>query len=140
MRDIYFRGKAGFYPNNFIYGDLVRNKHGDLFILNIALNTRFIVIKKTVGQFTGANDKHGNMIFEGDIIRDPDGNIGRVEYSLRYLDYRIVYFNMKSGRYYERNYCLRLSDWLYLYPKLDVEIIDNIHDSADYLTKDYNNE
>jgi hypothetical protein len=46
---------------------------------------------------------------------------------------------MKSGRYFERNYTLRLSDWLYLYPKLDVEIIDNIHDSTDYLTKDYNN-
>jgi hypothetical protein len=134
MRDIYFRGKSAFYPHNFIYGDLVSNKHNDLFINNIPYTAAIRVIKETVGQYIGARDKKGNMIFEGDIIRDPEGDIGYIIYSLRYLDYRIAYFSTSN-----KDYALRVSDWGYNCTDLVVEVIDNIYDSPDYLTKEYNN-
>jgi hypothetical protein len=73
------------------------------------------------------------MIFEGDIIRDPDNAIGYVVYSVRYLDYRIIYFSLLNNR----EYTARLSDWGYGCTKLVVEVIDNIHDSPDYLMKQY---
>ena len=135
MREIVFRGKSVFYPHNFLYGYLGCNKQDDYFINNIPDGVGSLrVIKETVGQFTGANDKHGNMIFEGDIIRDPDGDIGYIIYSLRYLDFRIVYFNTANN-----DYTLRLSDWGNV-GNLVVEVIDNIHDTPYYLTKNYNEE
>jgi hypothetical protein len=134
MRDIYFRGKSALYPHNFLYGDLDRDRDDNLFINNIPGVGKVRVDKETVGKYIGARDKKGNMIFEGDIIRDPNGDIGYIIYSLRYLDYRIVYFSTAN-----KNYTLRLSDWGYSCTNLVVEVIDNIYDSPDYLTKDYNN-
>lgn len=139
MREILFRGKS-IEDNKWVYGDLIREKKSFGKICTRIYRTTnngwelIDVDSKTVGQYTGLNDKNGNKIFEGDIIKQ--------------------YFKKLDSKYPEYNYCfydiggvfwhphqvrfLRTSKlFTDTYPKMfdhyEYEIIGNIYDNPELL-------
>lgn len=125
MREILFRGaqKVDCAKSLIWYkGSLIIEADGytgekEYYIQNE--NGSYLVIPETVGQYTGLTDKNGNKIFEGDIVKAPDGEIFKIEWHSVALSW--ILRNKKSS-------CLAYLRYLDMF-----EIIGNIHDNPELL-------
>ena len=92
----------------------------------------YVVCPETVSQFTGLRDKHGKMIFEGDIGRykQTDGAnrngkpiicTGKVVYWAKTASFAVESKDEKGVEYFD------------YFPIKDFEIIGNIHDNPELL-------
>ena len=85
-----------------------------------------VIKKETVGQFTGLLDKSGKEIYEGDVVQletthafDETSTLGVIKY-----DNSVVSFVLKAGG------PTRIDE------TQDLEVIGNIYENPDLLTKD----
>lgn len=119
-REILFRGKHDpKYGEGWCYGVPYTDHEGDCIIATH--NSKMVVIEKTVGQYTGLTDKNGVKIFEGDFIRNQDGDIGRVTWYPEHIAFMI--------------YCVNKNK-VFDMTGLDtsaVEVVGNIHDNPELL-------
>lgn len=119
MREILFRGKR-VDNGEWIYGDLTQ--HWGYRMLNYASGNMEDIAPDTVGQYTGLTDRHGEGVFEGDIIRDEDGDI----YAVFYYEF---YASYCAKRIAESSALFGLQD-------IDIygaEVIGNIYDNPELL-------
>ena len=134
MREILFRGKS-MYNGEWIYGSFFYDND----VVTILPNPTCIgcgfgglwwiddgfdpVDRETVGQFTGLTDKHGTKIFEGDIVRCVRTHCDGKEV-VGHIIFEDCCFCVKKG--IDR-------------PAMDLcgefEVIGNIHDNPELLTK-----
>jgi len=148
MREILFRGKATNriegrpYRTNYKNGDWVFGLLTD--VLNYAgfsemTNTNGVsgieVDPETVGQFTGKTARNGVKIFEGDIVKakviQNTGSEVR-----KYTEVYVVAYHPKFCYFYlkrEGNNLLFDGNWAY--GVFIEEVIGNIHDNPELLTK-----
>ena len=92
---------------------------------------RIFVDPSTIGEYTGLKDKHGKMIFEGDIIKlNTDGIkfngvaltvIGKVVYNEKNASFAISGKDEIGAKHYD------------YFPIKNIEVIGNIHDNPELL-------
>lgn len=139
MREILFRGKRwangewveGYYAaepykeNTYNCGYILKNEN------YLFTKKAWLVDSRTVGQYTGLNDKTGRKIFEGDIIKIvPDCDYSD-DYSIsKVYSYNGVFCVDYHGDDFDSTALGFLEDYL---SDGDFEVIGNIHDNPELL-------
>jgi len=155
-REILFRGfhkaengKESIYidgqpiKGKWMYGDLQRNlRSGERIVIeyenlddSLWIETPYIVIPETVGQYSGLEDKNNKKMFDNDVVYATEHltngyiGIGEVDlhYKVEYVDRLAKYvFNplLENGKYNNNNFEL---DMLH-YKKEELEVIGTIFD------------
>ena len=126
MRDILFRGKR-LDNGAWVYGSLLQVECDDGSIVTAILERKDSVgdaevHPSTVGQYTGLKDKHGNRIFEGDVLT-VDGEDG----------FFVLEFQEDTARFvmYGDSIVVDFDNfWSY-----EVEVMGNIHDNPELLER-----
>lgn len=77
------------------------------------------VIPETVGEFTRMQDKHETKVYVGDLVKDYDGEVGEITYSLLDCAYVVRFSRCESE--------------LGLYLNTDIEVIGNKWDNPELL-------
>lgn len=118
-REIEFRGFDG---TKWYYGDLKYNRKVDVAMIHIyedggSYYRQYAVDPDTVGQFTGMKDKHGNKVFEGDIVE-----YGRSLYVCEFVEGGFAFRDISDDR-------LTLNAIL-----IEAEVIGNIHNNSELLS------
>ena len=127
MREILFRGKA-IKSKKWIFGDLLQCAGGTQ-IWEDTEHGKFNaqVFPGTIGEFTGLCDGKNQKIFEGDVIRDEDGDVMVVKWLTE-----SAAFVLEPKPYAS----------IYFYGTLSsrIEVIGNIHDNPELLGRGAGNE
>lgn len=124
-REIKFRGKR-IDTGKWVYGSLLQWKDGDATICANESENNNVLIKHdvnpdTVGQYTGKKDRNGTDVWEGDLLRTPEGDIMVAEWR----DAQII---TRCVRPHNPRYKNSLT---FAYPVS--EVIGNIYDNQELL-------
>ena len=124
-REIKFRGKR-IDTGKWVYGSLLQWKDGDATICANESENNNVLIKHdvnpdTVGQYTGLKDRNGTDVWEGDLLRTPEGDIMVAEW----IDAKII---TRCVRPYNPRYKNSLT---FAYPVSVV--VGNIYDNPELL-------
>jgi uncharacterized phage protein (TIGR01671 family) len=119
-REIKFRGKTA--KGEWLYGYYLEKElcdgAGRCAYIKFDGSQEVIVLKETVGQFTGLCDRNGKDIYEGDIFQTDRGIVAVVEWE-------------REGRFLAFTYDRKI---VYVNREPLVKVISNIHDNPDLLT------
>lgn len=153
MMEVLFRGQTRKFgekvnmageklPGNWVYGGAFQGD-GDFSIIygwknpdNEVLDVnKHVVYSETLGQYTGAKDKHGNKIFEGDILHgyfeDCCEDCGYTEFYI-YVEYRADHKH-GCGFFLIDPMCPDDINILDTATAVEYEVIGNIHDIPEFL-------
>jgi hypothetical protein len=120
MREIKFRGKCAF-SGVWRYGYFYISKGN--FIIRDSEDKESIVLKDSIGQFTGLPDKNGVEIYENDLGLF-NKHLCKIVYRKNYCDYVFETLKYKSRL---------LNITKANITKSNFEIIDNIHENPELL-------
>ena len=155
MREILFRGKR-LDNGDWVEGAFLNDRDGAFYICPAVSdisygdsgNRRRIgcwykVDPSTVGQYTGLNDKNGERIFEGDMIKPFDDEIDKMIVEFHHGQFLLCLYGERGymteyGWEEEGNYGCFESEPLSSYGD-DIEIIGNIHDNPEFMKGDADN-
>lgn len=146
-REILFRAKCfgNWRYGNYVHfdkkpiNDCCNNKYKDFIVTNGVYGEHYYPITElfSLGQYTGLKDKNGNKIFEGDILKTPNGFIGevvfgRAEEECTHREYRrkITDVFTTYGWIFKRadGFSIAIDDEI-----LQGELIGNVTDNAELL-------
>ena len=131
MREIKFRG-VSMIDGTWVYGGLQTKRYlspeSGVFktIYSVetineldwtSVNRIVLVFEETLGQYTGLKDKNGKEIYEGDIVKNALGDIGKIIYIDKYSAFIV--------KGWENGYKLWFED--------NIEVIGNIYDNPELL-------
>lgn len=155
-REILFRGKDN--DGNWRYG--FYGEHGDAACI-FEIERRLYVDKSTAGQYTGAKDKNGLMIFEGDIVKqtfekgsniyDRD-SLGFVDIETIVKGYHVGVVSMTRNGVGMQSPIIRIEEAIDQAPSVSKskrfvhiasyrsEVIGNIYDNPEMLSKPFETE
>ena len=121
-REIKFRGKR-IDTGEWVYGSLIQWKDGVTTIITETKEDHYesSVNPDTVGQYTGLRDRKGKDVWEGDLLRTPEGDIMVAEW----IDAKII---TRCVRPYNPRYKNSLT---FAYPVSVV--VGNIYDNPELL-------
>lgn len=123
-REILFKGKSP-YCNDWYYGSLVKSTVSKKSFISNAEAFPAEVIPKTIGQYTGFDDRNKNKIFEWDIVQNINTKeIALVQWFKEYAAF-MLYNKRKSKVYflYDNNFN-------------KIEVIGNVYSNPRLLEKE----
>ena len=147
MKDRYlFRGKCadngewahGYYLSNVTHSHPGGNVHA-IGLINPENREQVLcdnIDSATIGQYTGIDDKHGKLIFEGDIVRDEYGLEFYVEISQHFQQTRLYPVNEKAKKRFGFGSRFGIEIFNWIYPEINLEIIGNIHDNSELIKRE----
>lgn len=136
MEEIEFRGVRA-VQGDWVYGNLIQDANGNKFVIekgafaidghHLVYNTddEPVYIKpETIGQYSNVKDCHGKKIYDGDIVKTLNGNIGKICRNEKDSAWVVVFEGMHVYSFDPENLC-------------KTEIVGNIYENSELLQEEF---